>query len=109
MLTIQEFSPAELPYFPATLKHLPQAGWRIDYYAYNPVSGQKERVRMYLNDLKKRFRTTAEFRTYANKMVCAINAKLFSGWTPFMETQSVCHYETIKDVMDKYIKEKNEG
>ncbi|MBO4689928.1 MAG: tyrosine-type recombinase/integrase [Paludibacteraceae bacterium] len=106
MLTIQEFSPAELPYFPATLKHLPQAGWRIDYYAYNPVSGQKERVRMYLNDLKKRFRTTAEFRTYANKMVCAINAKLFSGWTPFMETQSVRHYETIKDVMDKYIKEK---
>ncbi len=106
MTFTHDFSPTELPYSPAILKHLPQAGWRIDYYAYNPATGERERVRMCLNDMKKRFRTTAEFRAYANKMVCAINAKLFSGWTPFMETQNVRNYETIHDVMDKYIKEK---
>ena len=106
MTDVQEFFPTELPYSPAILKHLPQAGWRIDYYAYNPITGQRERVRMYLNDMKKRFRTTAEFRSYANKMVCAINAKLFSGWTPFMETVNVRQYETVNTIMDKYIKEK---
>ena len=77
MADVQEFFPADLPYSPAILKHLAHDGWRIEYYAYNPIIGQRERVRMGLNDIKKRFRTTAEFRAYANKMVCAINAKLF--------------------------------
>lgn len=101
-----EFSPAELPYSPAVLKHLSHDGWRIEFYAYNPITGTRERVRLLLNDIKKRFRTTAEFRTYANQMVCAINAKLFSGWTPFMETITTRQFETIQDVMEKYIKEK---
>ena len=56
MTFTHDFSPTELPYSPAILKHLPQAGWRIDYYAYNPATGERERVRMCLNDMKKRFR-----------------------------------------------------
>ena len=32
MTFTQDFSPTELPYSPAILKHLPQAGWRIDYF-----------------------------------------------------------------------------
>ena len=101
-----EFSPTELPYSPAVLKHLSHDGRRIEFYAYNPITGTRERVRLLLNDVNKRFRTTAEFRTYANQMVCAINAKLFSGWTPFMETITTRQFETIQDVMEKYIKEK---
>ena len=106
MANAQEFFPADLPYSPAVLKHLSYAGWHIEYYAYNPITGQRERVRMGLNEIKKRFRNTLEFRAYANKMVCAINAKLFSGWTPFMETTSSRQYETVEQVMEKYIKEK---
>lgn len=106
MTNALEFLPTQLPYSPAVLKHQSYHGWVIEYYAYNPVTGTRERVRTNLNEVKKRFRTTMEFRSYANQMVCAINAKLFSGWTPFMSTTSVRQYETVKTVADKYIKEK---
>lgn len=106
MTSAEEFFTSELPYSPAVYKHISGHGWVIEYYAYNPIVGTKERVRMHLNQVKTRFRTTAEFRAYASKIVCAINAKLFSGWTPFMETVSSRQYETIQEVMDKYIKEK---
>ena len=106
MTSAEEFFPSELPYSPAVFKHLSCHGWVLEYYAYNPITGTKERVRMNMNQVKKRFRTTMEFRAYASKIVCAINAKLFSGWTPFMETASSRQFVTVAEVMEKYIKEK---
>ncbi len=109
MTSAEEFFPSELPYSPAVFKHLSCHGWVLEYYAYNPITGTKERVRMNMNQVKKRFRTTMEFRAYASKIVCAINAKLFSGWTPFMETASSRQFVTVAEVMEKYIKEKTRG
>ena len=73
MTNALEFLPTQLPYSPAVLKHQSYHGWVIEYYAYNPVTGTRERVRTNLNEVKKRFRTTMEFRSYANQMMDAFH------------------------------------
>lgn len=61
---------------------------------------------MKLNAVKKRFRTTADFRQYANSIVNQINAKLFGGWSPFMEQENIRLYSKLSDVAEMFIQEK---
>ncbi len=93
-------------YYPAVLHHNDGMGWIIEYYILNPVAECFERKRMRLNSLRKRYRTTAEFRTAANEVVCTINTKLAGGWSPFGESANTRLYEKMDDVLDRYIKEK---
>ena len=106
MLFHQQFSPAYRNYVPAVLRKNCE-GWQINYYVYNPASDKMERKRMLLNQLRKRYRTLAEFKVAANEIVCTINAKLAGGWTPFGESENIRYYTTIDDVMNAYIMEKS--
>lgn len=81
MPNLEENFTALQTYVPACLKKHEVDGWRIEYYALNPITNQLERVRYRLNSFRKHFRNTAEFRVQANQMVCSINVKLFNGCT----------------------------
>ena len=93
-------------YYPAVLHHNDGMGWIIEYYILNPVAESFERKRMRLNSMRKRYRTTSEFRVAANEIVCTINTKLAGGWSPFGESANTRLYEKMTDVLDRYIKEK---
>jgi len=94
-------------YIPAILKHQPSHGWVIEYYAIDP-EGIMRRMVVKMNQLKKRFTLTADFKSHCNMVVCNINAKLASGWTPFGEQQNTRLYTPIGDVMGEYLREKAE-
>lgn len=107
MTNLEENFTALQTYVPACLKKHEVDGWRIEYYALNPITNKLERKRIRLNQLRQRFRNTAEFRTQANQMVCALNVKLFNGWTPFGGKEHARHYTLLSEVMEKYINEKS--
>lgn len=66
-----DFIPAEL-----------RAGsdWLIVYYAKNPITEKLERQRVRVPKIK----SVTERTRFAKKMVAEINAKLLSGWSPFI-------------------------
>lgn len=74
----------EIPvtYVPAVLKRNTSEGWFIEYYVFNPFIDKRERRRTYLNCYRKKYRTLAEFKAFANEYVLTINMKLMGGWTP---------------------------
>lgn len=95
-------------YTPAVLCHTKgENGWFIEYTIFNPMLGIYERRRIYLNAIKKRFRTIPEFRMYANDILCDINIKLASGWTPWGEGETSRSVLPIIEVMEKFLAEKS--
>lgn len=73
---------------PPTLKHVPSIGWFIEYYFSNPFTRKAERRVFKLNTYRKKCRTQSDFRVLANRMICELNCKLQSGWTPIGYSQS---------------------
>lgn len=92
-------------YLPAMLKHN-GIGWFIEYYAIHPQRQDFERVRVKLNRERKRFATLADFRVYANRIVCEINSKLAGGWSPFFVNENARLYTPLSVVMSEYLLEK---
>jgi len=94
-------------YTPAVLKHLNgEHGWVVDYAVYNPMIGMNERRRIHLNSIRRKFRTVVEFRMYANNLICDLNIKLASGWTPWTENENSRSFTLATVVMDKFMEEK---
>lgn len=104
MPNYQQYSKDFHQFLPATLHHNCD-GWQIEYYAYNPVSGQMERKRILVNRLKKRY-TKKEFKVIVGRMITTINNKLAGGWSPFGESENVRYYTYLSEVMRLYIEEK---
>lgn len=95
-------------YTPAVLRHINgESGWYIEYTVFNSMLGIFERRRTYLNNIRKKFRTTAEFRMYANDILCDINIKLASGWTPWGDGESARSLIFLTEVLEKYLAEKS--
>ena len=94
-----------LSYIPAVLKHN-KHGWQIEYKALDPVSGKLKRHVTKLNVLRKRYPRLADFKAHCNTIICATNAKLAGGWTPFGEMQNTRMLVPLKMVADDYLKEK---
>lgn len=93
-------------YLPAVLRKCDSMGWIVEYYVLNPGSNELERKRIRLNQLRKRFRTQADFRIAANEVVSTINSRLSGGWTPFGESENSRYYLPVVDVLHAYIDEK---
>ncbi len=70
-------------FLPATLKRNPSRGWYIEFYVVNPATRMMVQRRIRLNKERKRYKRTCDFKTYANMLICQINAKLVAGWSPF--------------------------
>lgn len=97
----------EIPtlYSPAKLCHNCQ-GWYMEYYFYNECIGQQERRRVLLNMYRKRYRTLAEFKVFANSVISSTNIKLMNGWTPYGQKQNSRNYLPLTEVCDAFIAEK---
>lgn len=69
-------------YLPATIRHN-MAGWFVEFYAFNPLTQKRERVKYRLNKYRQKFRTMQEFRVWTGQLCYSINSKLSAGWSPF--------------------------
>ena len=92
-------------YSPAVLKRT-GVGWLIEYYALHPQTQEFVRKQIKLNRIRKRFSKLADFKAFANSMLCTINAKLAGGWSPFFQEENVRLYTPLKTVVDEYLQEK---
>lgn len=87
---------------PAVLKENGR-GFYIEYYAYNPETDRPERVRHNLNKLRKRM-AKRDFLHRAGIMVSDINAKLASGWSPFMVSFDTHQYTPLRDALEEFLR-----
>ncbi len=92
-------------YIPACLKRT-AVGWLIEYYALHPQRDTLERRQIKLNRERKRFARQADFKIYANDIVCRINARLAGGWSPFMQEDNARLYTPLSVVISEYLNEK---
>lgn len=94
-------------YQPATLIHNCE-GWYVEFYIQNPMLETWERRRTYLNNIRRKFRTTAEFRMYANDIVCDLNIRLASGWSPWdSKPETARSFNLLSESIDKFIDTKS--
>lgn len=93
-------------YLPATLKEY-KSGTFVEYQVLNPVTSRLERKVFRLNALRNRCRTQMEFRVAVNKVLCDLNIKLASGWSPFTDgSENTKHLQPLSYGLDAYIKDK---
>ena len=104
-MPLPQHFPAKKEYLPAVLKHT-GIGWFVEYYAVHPQRGGLERKQLKLNRARKRFARLADFRAYANEIICQINARLAGGWSPWMVEDNLRLYTPLADVMEAYLREK---
>ncbi len=109
MPLFQQFSSAPNFFVPAELQyHKNGNGWQIVYYVYNPVSDKMEKKRIRMNMLYKKLHNRTEFRRRCNDIICDINIRLKSGWTPYGESVNSRYYEYVTDVLQKFLDEKSD-
>jgi len=93
------------PYIPAILRKNSH-GYVIEYYFYNNVSGGYCRRTIKLNRIRKRYASMHEFKEYANSVICKLNAKLASGWSPIGEVVNTREFVPLPQIIDQYLREK---
>ncbi|NCC98994.1 MAG: hypothetical protein EOL95_04720 [Bacteroidia bacterium] len=81
-------------------------GWHIEYYALQPQTKELKRKQIKLNVLKRRYMSVKEFKVAAMEIVYNLNAKLYGGWSPFVQTENIRLYTKLNDVIAEYITEK---
>ena len=123
-LTIQQTS---ANFVPAALKH-DKTGWYITYYVFNPFISKMERKKIKLNLLRRRCRTTLEFKVQVNDIMRTIDNQLRTAALcasqpevaatpavvpsatvaaiPLSSSENVRYYKTLDEVTRIYTKEK---
>ena len=97
----QEFT----PYTPAVLRKNCH-GYVIEYYFLNGLTGEQERRTIKMNRIRKRCQTAAEFKQYAQSVICNLNIKLANGWSPMGEVQNTREFVPLPQIIDQYMREK---
>lgn len=92
-------------YLPAVLKEN-KSGWIIEYYVLHPVTKELTRKQIRLQNVMKRYRLVKDARAHIAVMISNLNQKLSGGWNPFFTSEDARMYETLSDVADKFLKEK---
>lgn len=88
---------------PPILRKNNSLGEFIEYNVYNPTTMRMERQRIRLERLSTHFATRAQYRVHVNNMICQLNSKLASGWSPFGAIQNVKEFTPLKDALEAYI------
>ena len=97
----QEFT----PYVPAVLRKNCH-GYVIEYYFLNGLTGEQERRTIKMNRIRKRCQSGAEFKQYAQSVICNLNIKLANGWSPMGEVQNTREFVPLPQIIDQYMREK---
>ena len=93
------------PYIPAVLRKNCH-GYVVEYYFLNHLTGNQERRTMKLNRVRKHCASARTFKEYVNTVICKLNIKLASGWTPMDEIANTREYVPMAQVIDQYLREK---
>ena len=75
MYTTLKFQQTSADFVPSDLRH-DSNGWYIVYYAFNPIIYRMERKRLRLNLLRKRCRSTLEFKIQVSEIMRTIDNQL---------------------------------
>lgn len=86
-----------IKYKPAQL-HKTAKSWYIEYAVYNPVTQKLQVKRIKLNRIKNK----GERKIYADELMKELNAKLLSGWNPFIENYQTKGYSKFSEVKEHY-------
>ncbi len=73
--------------------------WYVRYYVWNPFQGCMALRRVKVNRIK----SITERRKFARNLVREINAKLETGWNPFVEQESSKGFHKFLDALDTYL------
>ena len=77
--------------------------WEVVYYALDPQTGKLARKQIRFNRIKN----LAVRRAHAKKLCVEINAKLVSGWNPFLEQEAGKGFAKLIDALHTFKAEKN--
>jgi len=88
-------------FIPAQLYTSPQ-DWFVFYSCLNPITNKLSRKKIKINRIK----TIAERKRYARWLIEEINAKLYSGWNPFLEEECSNGMTLLREAIDKFIRRK---
>lgn len=72
--------------------------WYIEFYSFDPDTDGLRRKRLYVPKITPK---TAR-RTYAQEMILNVNARLISGWNPFLRLSDPKEYTAFDDACDAY-------
>ena len=96
-----------IDFYPAVLKHTRSEGWLIEFKYLNPISGELERGRHYMNRLINSYQRKQEGIEHARKICNDITDKLRGGWTPVFESDNQRLYTPIEKLRELYLNDKH--
>lgn len=103
MENFNDFQKPHITYEPAVL--VKSDRWYIEYYAWNPRKGPKlQRVRHRIQRILKKYKSQADKKAMAMKMVMHINDQLRSGYNPFYEKNEINGFAKISEAFADYLK-----
>lgn len=70
----------------------------IEFYCKDPINGELQRIRKYLNHIKP----VSVRRQYARQLVASINNKLSAGWNPLRENLSQHLGKTLEQSLNDF-------
>ena len=95
-----------IDFYPAILKHTKSEGWLIEFKYLNPISGEMERGRHYMNRLINSYQRKQDGIEHAKKICYEITNKLKGGWTPVFESDNQRLYTPIEKLRELYLNDK---
>jgi integrase len=73
--------------------------WYIDFYAFDPASGEMRRKKFMLDGIEK----IAQKRRKAAEIIEQIMRKLREGWNPWVNAQESRGFTMLQDCLDRYM------
>lgn len=99
-----------IEFLPAVVVESKSIGFYVEYYIVNPMTGLRERKRVRLQRLVKKYGTKAQKRMAAQKVANEINRRVAGGWSPFFEQEDSRLYTPLDELRRIFLTAKeNEG
>lgn len=99
-----------IDFLPAVVVESKSIGFYVEYYIVNPMTGKRERKRVRLQRLCKKYNTKQRQRQAAQKVADEINKKIAGGWSPFFEREDSRLYTPLNELQKIFLTAKtNEG
>lgn len=74
------------------------AKWYVDFFAYDPATGEMRRKKYHLDNIPK----IKDRRRRANELIESLTKLLRSGWSPWVDAESSRTYTLFEDALNRY-------
>ena len=74
--------------------------WYVDFMAFDPLEERMKRKKYMLDGIPRK----ADRKARAAEIIAALQGKLRSGWSPWVEGKNARQYTRMKDVFDYYFR-----